>query len=254
MAHEFPAECDEAAAANRQLYEPQFVTSLFDEMSATYGITNYVSSFGFCDRWRRQTIERVKLQPGMRVVDLMTGMGECWSCIRRGLAGVGSIIAIDLSTEMIRRAERNRHRFAELRIDVLQRDALESGLRDAEADCVVACFALKTLSQRQMVAFSAEVWRILKPGGEYSFVEIAVPRTGFLRIPYLFYLRYVIPVLGRLFLGNPNNYRMLAVYTQLFGTGDGAVTSLKQRGFSVKVDNLFFGCARRISGTKPVDV
>jgi hypothetical protein len=26
-----------------ELYEPEFVTSLFDEMSATYGITNYWS-------------------------------------------------------------------------------------------------------------------------------------------------------------------------------------------------------------------
>ena len=28
------------------IYDPMFVQSLFDEMSKTYGITNYISSFG----------------------------------------------------------------------------------------------------------------------------------------------------------------------------------------------------------------
>lgn len=187
----------------------------------------------------------------MLVVDLMSGMGECWSFIRQRVAGSAKVIAIDLSSEMVRRAEVNRPRFPELTIEVRQGDALDTGLNAAEADCVVACFALKTLSPRQTSALSAEVWRLLKPGGVYSFVEITVPPSVVLRLPYLFYLRYVIPLLGRIFLGNPDNYRMLAVYTESFGRGDRAVRSFEQQGFTVKVDELFFGCARRITGIKP---
>lgn len=238
-------------STGEEIYEPEFVTALFDEMSTTYGITNYVSSFGFCERWRRQAMDGVGLRPGMLVVDLMTGMGEGWTFIQRQLAGAGRIIAIDWSAEMIRRAERNRARFQGLAIDVWRRDALNSGLEQASADCVVACFGLKTFSQRQLALLSAEVWRILKPGGSFSFVEVAVPRSWLLRVPYLLYLRYVIPVLGRLFLGNPDNYRMLAVYTERFAHGDEAVACLQQLGFRVQVDELFFGCARRISGAKP---
>lgn len=241
----------EPDARDEELYDPQFVTSLFDEMSSTYGITNYVTSFGFCKRWRRQTIEAAKLRPGMLVVDLMTGMGECWSFIRRQLNGAGRVIAIDLSTEMIRRAIRNRLRFGDLAIDVRQGDALNSELELASIDCVVACFGLKTFSPPQLAALAAEVWRVLKPGGRFSFVEISMPSRWLLRVPYLLYLRYVIPLLGRLFLGNPDNYRLLAVYTERFGNGSAAVRSLERLGFDVKVEALFFGCARRISGTKP---
>ncbi len=234
-----------------ELYEPEFVTSLFDEMSATYGITNYISSFGFCQRWRQQTIDGVKLRTGMLVIDLMTGTGECWGPIARQMDGVGQIIGIDLSTEMIRRADSARRHFENLTIEVRQCDALDSGMDDAMADCVVACFGLKTLSQSQVTRLCAEVWRMLKPGGTFSFVEITVPRGWFLRIPYLLYLRYVIPLLGRILLGNPANYRMLAVYAEHFSKGDTAVACLEQEGFIVKVDDLFFGCARRISGEKP---
>jgi ubiquinone/menaquinone biosynthesis C-methylase UbiE len=236
---------------DEQIYEPRFVTSLFDEMSATYGITNYISSFGFCERWRRQAIEGTKLQPGMLVVDLMTGMGECWKFIRRQVKGLGRIIVIDLSTEMIRRARRNQSWFPDVSIDIEHGDALHSRVTDAQADCVIACFGLKTLSQSQIGVLSAEVWRMLKPGGSFSFVEIAVPSGWLLRIPYLLYLRYAIPLLGRLFLGNPANYRMLAIYTELFSKGDAAVTCLERCGFRVNVQDLFFGCARRISGEKP---
>ena len=33
---------------SEDIYQAQFVRTLFDEMSATYGITNVISSFGFC--------------------------------------------------------------------------------------------------------------------------------------------------------------------------------------------------------------
>jgi demethylmenaquinone methyltransferase/2-methoxy-6-polyprenyl-1,4-benzoquinol methylase len=236
----------------QDIYEPGFVATLFDEMSTSYGITNYVSSFGFCERWRRQAVEGVRLHPGMVVVDLMSGMGECWRFIRGHLNGHGQIIAMDISFEMTRRACLNRSRFFDASIDVRQGDALHSQPADASADCVVACFGLKTFSRSQIVHLSREVWRILKPGGTFSFVEVAVPECWALRIPYLLYLRYAIPVLGRVFLGNPDNYRMLAVYTELFASGDTVATSLQQQGFSVQAHNLFFGCARRMSGEKPI--
>jgi demethylmenaquinone methyltransferase/2-methoxy-6-polyprenyl-1,4-benzoquinol methylase len=33
----------------------------------------------------------------------------------------------------------------------------------------------------------------------------------------MFYLKHIIPGIGRLLLGNPENYRMLGVYTEKFG-------------------------------------
>jgi hypothetical protein len=34
------------------LYDPQFVKRLFEEMAGTYGVVNTLSSFGFNQRWR----------------------------------------------------------------------------------------------------------------------------------------------------------------------------------------------------------
>ena len=62
--------------AREDLYDPAFVRGLFDEMAATYGPVNLLSSFGFCIRWRRQCLRLIDLRPGSTVLDLMCGMGE----------------------------------------------------------------------------------------------------------------------------------------------------------------------------------
>ena len=54
----------------RSIYDPAFVRQLFDEMAATYGVVNLVSSFGFARRWRRQCVECVGIKDGAVVVDL----------------------------------------------------------------------------------------------------------------------------------------------------------------------------------------
>ena len=48
---------------NRDLYSGSFVRGLFDEMSATYGRTNLLSSLGFCLRWRRQCVDAIRVEP-----------------------------------------------------------------------------------------------------------------------------------------------------------------------------------------------
>lgn len=238
-------------AESEDIYAPSFVARLFDDMSASYGMTNLVSSFGFCRRWRRQTVEGVTLYPGLTVIDMMTGMGECWRFVSRPLNGEVRIIGIDLSADMCRRARQKRPDVRARSIEVVHGDALATGLPDDSADVVVASFGLKTLSKTQTSDLSRELWRLLKPGGSFSFVEISIPAPALLRLPYVFYLRRVIPVIGRLFLGNPDNYRMLAVYTERFGDGAYVTSALQAQGFLVRSEPLFFGCARRISGAKP---
>lgn len=235
--------------SERDIYDSSFIVALFDEMSKTYGIVNYVSSFGFCERWRRQAVDGVAIEPDAHVVEMMSGSGECWRFFQRRLSAGGSVVSLDISSEMCRRARANRPRYAGLNVQVRQLDALDSGLPDACADHVVACFGLKTFSAAQLVRLVAEVKRLLKPKGSFCFVEIGVPRARWLKALYLFYLRRVVPWIGRCLLGNPENYRLLGVYTERFGSGAHVRGLLEACGFHVRFDELFFGCAMRLVGT-----
>jgi len=186
------------------LYDPAFVRGLFNEMARTYGAVNLVSSFGFAARWRTQCLARLPVRPGWAVVDLMTGMGELCPELARRLGGAGTVRAVDLSPEMCRRARRQARRWPG-RVEVIEGDALEADLPAGSADAVVSSFGLKTFSDRQLGRLVDQVARLLKPGGWFSFVEVSVPPARWVRRPYMFYVKRVIPLIGRAFLGNPDN-------------------------------------------------
>ena len=231
-------------------YSPVQIAALFDEMSATYGVVNLFASFGFTVAWRRVCAGRIPKAPGGHglTLDLMTGMGENFGNIHARVAP-REIVAIDLSTEMCKRAEANGDSLR-LPVKVMKVDALASGLTDGCADSLFCTFGLKTLSNDQQAALAKEVRRLLKPGGVFSFIEISVPRNPLLKLFLLFYLRILIPVIGRLFLGNPANYRMLAFYTESFINCGQFVSMLEKEGLHCEPFDHFFGCATGVSGRR----
>lgn len=251
-----------------RLYDPSYVRALFDEMSATYERVNTLTSFGFSRRWRRQVVERLAAGPGATVLDAMAGMGEGWRYLAPAIGPSGRIVAVDLSEGMLRGARRERERLARTSgrlaldrarvtpsggatIEIVHGDALASGLGHRSVDAVLCLFGLKTLSPVQREAFAIEIERVLRPGGRFALVEVSTPPNRLLHAAYLFYLKEIIPVLGRLLLGNPENYRMLGRYTERFGDATPLVDVCRGIGLEAAYLSLFFGCATGIVGSKP---
>ncbi len=230
------------------LYQPAYVRQLFDDMAATYGAMNLISSFGFTVRWRRQCVDKVELGPGQIVFDLMSGMGEMWPSIFEKTMRQGSLYGVDFSHEMCKRSMQQDNAVG---VEVIETDVLSNQIASASADVIVSGFGLKTFSDQQKRLLAIEIARILRSGGRFSLLEISVPPNWFLRVPFMFYLRYFIPVIGRLFLGNPDNYRLLWVYTSRFGNSSSMYKFLEGCGLQVKYERYFFGCATGVSGIKP---
>jgi demethylmenaquinone methyltransferase/2-methoxy-6-polyprenyl-1,4-benzoquinol methylase len=67
----------------------------------------------------------------------------------------------------------------------------------------------------------------------------------------MFYLKWLIPLVGRLLLGNPESYRMLGVYTQAFDNATHFACCLREAGLAVVPVSYFFGCATGVRGIKP---
>lgn len=233
------------------IYDSRFVEALFDEMSTTYEAMNYATSFGFSLRWRRQFVARAAIPEGGAVCELMCGMGECWSAIAPRLGAGGRLTALDISAGMLGHASRRLPRHDGLSITLLKEDALSSSIPDASADCLLCAYGVKTFSPEQQRRLAAEIRRILKPGGSFSLVEVSKPAGWALEGLYMFYLKRVIPVIGRLMLGNPENYRMLGVYTENFGDCRALRDMLAAVGLEARFESYFFGCATGVSGRRP---
>jgi ubiquinone/menaquinone biosynthesis methyltransferase len=233
------------------IYDPDFVEQLFGSMSATYERINLITSFGFSQRWRRQCVEAASLKEGGTVVDLMSGMGEAWEYILRETKGKANIIGVDFCQAMLEFAKRRESALAGSSIQLRCENALKTSLPAESADAIISTFGLKTFSQGQLRDLASELWRILKPGGVISMVEISKPQNALLSIPYLFYLKIIIPILGKFFLGNPKNYRMLGVYTERFGDCSKVIPILEKLGFKMTPTSYFFGCATGFVARKP---
>ena len=231
-------------------YESVFVENLFDKMSGSYSRMNYISSFGFSERWRRQCVNEIDLTKSAVIVDLLTGMGECWKYIDKAANKDAKIIGLDFSTEMIKQARTNVFKFEPRLIEVLRENVFENTIKNNSADAVISGFGLKTFNDHQIIKLGKEVERILKTGGKFSFIDVSIPNNKLLKLFYTLYLKNVIPILGKIFLGNPEVYRMLGVYTSDFKNSKNIEKLFRGLNFEVEYVEYFFGCATGIKGYK----
>ena len=63
----------------QNIYEPDFVKKLFNQMSGSYERMNFITSFGFSIIWRKQFLNKLhSSQENINVIDLLSGLGENW--------------------------------------------------------------------------------------------------------------------------------------------------------------------------------
>ena len=234
----------------KDIYEPKFVEKLFDKMSSSYSKMNYITSFGFSERWRRQCVEEIEIEKGKTVVDLMTGMGECWKHILKTSNKDSKLIGLDFSTEMINRAEKNKGKFEKSNIEIFKENVFENSIANETADFIISGFGLKTFNDEQLGKLANEIERILKPNGKFSLIDVSVPKGKFLKPFYMFYLKNIIPILGKIFLGSQETYRMLGIYTEEFGNSKNVYQIFNKPEFEVEYVEYFYGCASGIKGRK----
>jgi demethylmenaquinone methyltransferase/2-methoxy-6-polyprenyl-1,4-benzoquinol methylase len=231
-------------------YDQQYIAQLFDQMGPSYDATNVVSSFGFSEMWRAQCVSNLQLTRGSVVADLMAGSGECWPYIQRHIGPRGKIIAVDISSVMCHRQKPRLDRM-QIAVDSRCENALNMSLPDLSVDHVICAFGLKTFDTDQTRRFAAEVFRILRPGGTCSLLEISIPDNRLLQLAYVFYIGSCIPLIGKICLGGIDSYRMLAVYATAFGSCRRVEYLFEQAGFAVQLRSHFFGCATSLGLTKP---
>jgi demethylmenaquinone methyltransferase/2-methoxy-6-polyprenyl-1,4-benzoquinol methylase len=211
---------------------------------------NYITSFGFSLRWRRQYLQAF---PGssekVKVIDLLTGMGETWGTTKQHFPN-SELTALDFSDGMLSFARKKNEKKFRSEVNIIKQDVLRSQLPAEHFDFVTCAFGLKTFNDEQIRQLARETKRILKPGGQFSFIEVSAPRNGILKLMYGFYLGRVVPVLGWTFLGNPTEYKMLWQYTRRYENSKKAAEIFKSEGFTVNYHSYFFGCATGFSGRK----
>lgn len=235
------------------IYNPEYVKGLFNKMSSSYERMNFITSFGFSIRWRRQFLEAFKqTQHKAEIIDLLTGMGETWNATKNKLPN-STLTVLDFSDGMLKYAKQKSETKYNNEIILLQQDILKNKLPSNHYDFVTCAFGLKTFNDEQLNVLALETKRILKSGGQFSFIEVSKPNNRILKTLYGFYLGKIIPILGRLLLGNPEEYKMLWQYTNKFDNAKKATEIFADTGLKTEFNSYFYGCATGFYGTKTDD-
>lgn len=237
-------------SAQDDIRSREFVASLFNEMAKTYGVVNMISSLGFAYFWRRNAVNQLP-SDARDVVDLMAGGGECLIHINKRYAPNARVLLVDWSDEMCNRARAAVARSTNSDHTVICSDALDVPEPDQHFDAVVSTFGLKTLRDDDIEKLADEVMRLLKPGGVASILEFSVPSLPVIHTFFKLYVKYYVPFLGRVFLGNPDNYRLLWKYTEEFGNCQKVIVRFQDVGFHVEYKTYFLGSATQIICQKP---
>ena len=120
------------------------------------------------DRFNQPLIEAAGIAAGHMVLDLATGAGEPALSVAKLTGPEGRVCATDLVPEMIAGAERRAHALGLDNIDFRVADmcALPDG--DETFDRAICRFGLMFVPEPQRA--TAEVHRVLKPGGQAAFL------------------------------------------------------------------------------------
>lgn len=229
------------------IHSESYVKELFNEMSQTYGIVNILSSLGFAYFWRKQAVNSIPSQ-GSRICDLMTGGAECLTHIKNRFGSECEVHLVDWCENMCERADSTIKRRNHRNCTVINTSALRLPSEDQSYDAVVSTFGLKTLAPEEIKELAKEIKRVLKPGGSVSMLEFSMPSKRLIRFFFRIYVKVYVPLLGWIFLGNPDNYRMLWRYTKEFGSCKVALDAFREEGFEIEFKNRFLGSATQIVG------
>jgi demethylmenaquinone methyltransferase/2-methoxy-6-polyprenyl-1,4-benzoquinol methylase len=198
----------------------QGVQRMFDRVAPRYDLANTVFSMGQDKAWRQAAARATRLAAGEVAADVACGTGALTHELAT-LAPAATVIGLDFSQEMLRRAGPGRFAAG---------DAIQLPLGDASVDVVTIAFGLRNLPEPGQGLL--EFRRVLRPGGRLVVCEFSTPVVPVLRGVYRRYLTRLMPVAARRLTSDPEAYQYLARSIGAWPDQPGLARWMQQAGFA----------------------
>lgn len=120
----------------------------------------------FWERFGRRTIERLHLQPGMRVLDVCCGSGASAIPAAEKVGPEGFVLGVDLAENLLERARSKATKRELQNLEFRVGDMLDLRLERSEFDTVVCVFGIFFVPD--MRAGVRALWQVVRPGGKLA--------------------------------------------------------------------------------------
>lgn len=218
---------------------------MFAEIAPTYDFANSVMSLRAHGRWRAEAVDLLGLQPGENALDVCCGTGDFTGPLRRAVGPTGAVVGLDFCLPMLEIAAGKVPGQATLGLG----DACRLPVRSGSVDGVTVGWGIRNTPDIDQA--HAEAFRVLRPGGRFVSVDMAVPRTKLARRASGAVSRYLLPLLGSL-LGKRKAYTYLPKSTESFLSREALAESMRRAGFTDVVwSDRMFGNVCIHFGRKP---
>jgi len=227
------------------------VHQLFTRIARRYDLVNDLQSLGLHRRWKRRLVTLAAPRPGLRALDVCCGTGD----IARLLAEAGAdTTGLDFTAAMLDVA-RARNASANAAggcvPEFIEGDALSLPFDAEQFDIVTIGYGLRNLADIDRGL--AELFRVLKPGGAALVLDFGKPDNAPWRAIYFAYLRWLVPLFGRLFCGDSATHGYILESLKHYPGQRGVEERMLATGFvETRIVNLLGGIMSINVGRRPV--
>ena len=225
------------------------VEEMFNNIAPTYDTLNHRLSWDIDKGWRKKAIAQLQPFSPRHILDIATGTGD-FAILAARMLTPEKLIGADISEGMmdIGRQKVKRARLEQI-ISLEKEDCLQLSYPENSFDAVTAAFGIRNFPDLDRGL--KEIFRVLKPDGHLSIVELTSPVAFPMKQLFKVYSHTVLPIYGRLVSRDDSAYHYLTATIEAFPQGEQMVGILKKAGFSeARFERLTFGICTMYLATK----
>ena len=194
------------------------VEQMFDNIAPSYDKLNHRLSWDIDKGWRKKAIKALAPYQPQSLLDIATGTGD-FAILAAQMLQPKRLVGADISEGMM---EIGRQKVKALGLDNVvtfeKEDCLHLSYDSDTFDAVTAAFGIRNFAD--LDAGLREMYRVLKPGGHLSIIELTTPVTFPMKQLFHIYAHTVLPVYGRLISKDNSAYSYLTKTIEAFPQGD----------------------------------
>ena len=227
------------------------VKAIFAAIAKKYDRFNAISSFGAYRGWLAGMMRQADIGPTDDVLDVAGGTGEVAFTVAR-TKHPAHIQLTDLVPEMLEVAKDLDARGLSdgVPIDFQVVDAQDMPFANDSYPVITMAYGIRNMPDREKAL--SEVYRVLKPGGQFVCLEFSTPPNALWRGLYKFYLMHILPLVGKVITGDRGGFDYLAKSIRAFPAQEEYAKMLEAAGFEqVAWKNYTGGIAAVHTARKP---